>query len=153
MNKEPTAELIRLLEEHEKSIGALYEAFASLFPDFQKEWLDFAEEENLHAGWINKLHTHQQHGKIAFQQTRITIESIKTAINFLEKQKNRVLAEQPDLAKCLDLSINIEKSLLESSFFKVFHLTAPETQKIQSKLEKATRIHINQLVQWRAGMR
>ncbi|MBM9604676.1 hypothetical protein [Desulfopila inferna] len=155
MNKEPkpTAELIKLLEEHEKSIGALYEAFASLFPLFKKEWLDFAEEEYLHAGWIKKLHTHQQHGKIAFQQTRITIQSIKTAINYLETQKDRALAEKPDLAKCLDLAINVEKSLLEGSFFKVFQLTTPETQKIREKLEKATRTHINELGQWRAGMR
>lgn len=153
MNKEPTEELIRLLEEHEKSLAALYEAFASLFPDFKKQWLGFAEEEYLHAGWLNKLYTHQQSGKITFQQTRITTQSIKTAIIFLEEQKDKALKEKPDLARCLDLAINVEKSLLEGPFFKVFQLTAPETQNIRRKLEEATRTHINGLAQWRAEIR
>jgi len=53
------------------------------------------------------------------------------------------------LAQSLNIAINIENSLLESAFFKVFKPTAPEAQKIRARLEDATKLHIKRLVEWR----
>jgi DNA primase catalytic subunit len=108
-----------------------------------------AHEERLHAKWINTLSKYVKDGKIAFEKTQITTQSIKTAIDYIEKQKNKTLREKPDLKQCLNIAINIEKALLENAFFRVFKLDVPATQKIRTRLEEETKVHMKKLIEWR----
>ena len=124
MNNKQIDELFQLVEKYELSIASLYETFASVLPESKDAWMVFAKEEHLHAKWINRLYTYVKDGKIQLKQTKLTSQSTKTAIDYIENQIEKTLKEEPDLKQFLNIAINIEKSLLESSFFKVagFHL-------------------------------
>jgi hypothetical protein len=149
MNKNQIDEFIQLLEKYELSIATLYETFASVLPESKNAWMAFADEERLHAKWINTLSTYLKDGKIPFEQTKSTAQSAKTAIDYIENQIDKALKEKRDLKQSLNLAINIEKSLLESAFFRVFKLTVPEAQKIRARLEEATKSHLEGLIEWR----
>jgi hypothetical protein len=118
-------------------------------PQANETWLAFAAEERLHANWINRLSTYYQDGRIESEQPKFTSQATKTAIAYIENQTGKTLREKPVLRQCLNIAIDIEKSLLESAFFKVFKLTVPETRKIKSQLEGATRSHLERLMRWR----
>jgi len=141
-------ELIQVLAKHELSIAALYETFASKLPEAKQEWLVFAEEERLHAKWVDKLYLYLKEGRIPLEGTKFTVQSVKTAIDYVEKQIQRVSKEPPDLKRFLNMAIDIEKSLLETAFFRLFKLTAPEAQKVRTRLEEATRVHMKKLIEW-----
>jgi hypothetical protein len=149
MNKYESDEVLQLLEKHELSIATLYETFGSVLLESKNAWMAIAHEERLHAKWINTLSKYVKDGKIAFEKTKITTQSIKTAIDYIENQKNKTLREKSDLKQCLNIAINIEKALLENAFFRVFKLDVPATQKIRTRLEEETKGHIEKLVQWR----
>ena len=142
-------ELIQLLQKYELSIAVLYETFASILPLSEKAWIAYAKEERLHAKWINELHTQLKKENISFEQTKFTAQSTKTAIGYVENQIDRVIKGKPDLIQALNIAINIEKSLLESAFLRVFKLNGPKAQKIQDRLEEATKLHVDRLIEWR----
>jgi hypothetical protein len=47
--------------------------------------MKYAEEERLHAKWINVLHTHMKDEKVSFEQTRMTVQAIRTSIGYIER--------------------------------------------------------------------
>jgi hypothetical protein len=146
-------ELINHLVKYELAIAGLYETFASILPESKKDWTALANEERLHAKWINTLHTHLKNEKLTFEQTKFTAQAAKTAINYVEDQIDKAKKTKPDLKNSLNTAINIEKSLLESAFFRVFNLRGLETKKVRSQLEEATRSHIDRLIEWRENIK
>ena len=145
-------ELIQLLQKYELSIAVLYETFASILPLSEiskKAWIAYAKEERLHAKWINELHTQLEKENISFEQTKFSAQSTKTAIGYAENQIDKVIKGKQDLIQALNIAINIEKSLLESAFLRVFKLNGPKEQKIQDRLEEATKLHVDRLIEWR----
>ncbi len=146
-------ELVPLLAEYELTIAALYETFASVLPESKEAWTAFADEERLHAKWINTLYIYLKQGKISPEQTKFTVRSVKTALAFIKNQIEKTKNEKPDLIQALNTDINIESSLLESAFFTVFHLNVPEAQKIRDRLKKETESHKERFIQWREGLR
>lgn len=151
MNNAKTDELIQSLQKYELSIATLYETFAALLPSSRKTWMAFANEERLHAKWINTLHAHLKNEKISLEQTKITVQSTKTAIDFIENQIDKIIKNKTDLKQSLAMAINIEKSLLEGAFFRVFKLSGPKAHNIQARLEEATKAHIGRLIEWQAN--
>jgi hypothetical protein len=150
MDNKQTDELFKLLENYELSIADLYETYASVIPESRNAWLVFAEEERLHAKWIKQLYMYFKNGKIQLEETKFTIQSMKTAIDYIENQKKRTLKETPDLKLFINIAINIEESLLEKAFLKVFRLSVPAAEKIRSQLKEATQTHLESLINWRA---
>jgi len=153
MNKTQIDELIQLLQKYELSIAVLYETFASILSPSESAWMAFAKEERLHARWIGELHTQLKNENISFEQTKFTVQSTKTAIGYVENQVDKVIKDKPDLIQALNIAINIEKSLLESAFLRVFKLNGPKALQIQARLEEATKFHVDRLIEWRANIR
>lgn len=56
------------------------------------------------------------------------------------------------MKQALIIAINIEKSLLESAFFRVFKLSGPKAQNIQARLEEATKAHVERLIEWQRNI-
>ena len=153
MNQSQADELIQLLKKHELCIGALYETFATILPESKDHWLAFAKEERQHAQWIETLHTHLKKGNISLEQIKITSQSTKLAIDYAEKLGQQVIRDKPDLQQVIAYAINLEKSLLESSFFKVFKLDEPNASNIRDRLQQATRDHVARMTAWREEVR
>lgn len=148
MNKTEVDELLDLLQQHELKISALYETFASNLPSSRDAWLSLANEEKLHAKWINTLHAHLKNESISLEKTKFTCQSVRTAIAYIENTTASAAKNKPDLKKSLIIAINVEKSLLESQFFTVFELSNLNAQNIRSRLEEATNSHVNKLLEW-----
>ena len=153
MDNEKIDEFIKSLQKYELSVATLYETFASILPSSKKTWMAFAKEERVHAKWINALHDHLKKEKISFEQTNLTIQSTKTAIDYITHQIDTTIKNKIDLKQSLVVAINIEKSLLESAFLRVFKLSGPKARKIQARLENATKKHIERLVEWQADIK
>ena len=149
MDNKQIDELFHLLEKYELSIARLYETFATLLPETKDSWMVFAKEERLHARWINRLYSYVKDGKIQQEQTKITKQSTLMAIEYIENQIDKTLNSKPDLKQFLNTAIDIEKSLMESAFFKIFDLNTPATQKIKAQLKEATSSHLQGLIEWR----
>ncbi len=152
MNNKEIDEFLQLLQKYELSIAALYESFASALPQFQDAWMAFVKEERIHAKWIGQLQAHLKNENVSFDQKTYTLQATKIAINYLEKLVEQAKKDKPDLLQALNIAIDIEKSLLESAFLKVFKLDGPKARQIQTRLREATKIHMNRLVDWRADI-
>ena len=152
MNKVQIDEFIRLLQKYELSIATLYETFANILPSSRKAWMNYAREERLHAKWINVLHTHMNDDIISFEQTKITTQAIRISINYIESQIEKAIESKVDLKQALIIAIDIEKSLLESAFFKVFKLSGSKAEKVRSRLLAATEAHVKGLVEWQTSI-
>jgi rubrerythrin len=153
MNEKQIEKFVQTLIYHELTIAALYETYASLFPESEVLWRAYAEEERLHAKWLQKLHGYLKEERVSFEQTRLTAESTQASITYIKNQIQKAVNEPPDLHQCLNVALDIEKSLLESAFFRVFKLNVPEAQKLRTQLESATQSHIAGLMDWRERIR
>lgn len=49
-------------------------------------WMAFAGQERIHAKWINTLYSHLKDGEISSEQTKFTVQSIKTVVDYIETQ-------------------------------------------------------------------
>ena len=141
-------ELIRLMRENELALSALYETCAGLFPEHRDAWTAFAKEEQRHAKWVETLHTHLKNERITFDQVHFTIQSVRISIDYINRERIRVSTQPVDLKKALNIAVNMEKSLLENAFFKIFKLSNTSAAAIQTKLEEETKSHLHRLVDW-----
>ncbi len=149
MNRDQIDIFIQLLQKHELVIAALYDKFGDIFPESKKVWQAFATEERRHAKWIGALQAHLKGETVTFEQTRMTIQSATIAIEYIERQIESLGKNRIDLEKALIIALDIEKSLMESAFFKVFKLGGPKANSIRSRLMEATEAHIKRLIDWR----
>ena len=94
MDENQLDELIRLMRENELALSALYETCAGLFPEHRDAWTAFSKEEQLHAKWIDTLHTHLKNERITFDQVRFTTQSVHISIDYINRERMR-LSTQP----------------------------------------------------------
>ncbi len=148
MIREQIDTFIELLQRHELAIADLYDKFGDLFPRSNKSWQAFADEERRHAKWIGALHAHLNDGTVSFEETHMTIQSTRIAIEYIERQIEGLEKKHIDLSKALAMAVDIEKSLMESAFFRIFKLSAPKGEAIRSRLMAETENHIKRLADW-----
>lgn len=153
MNQLQRDEFVQLLQRYELTIATLYETFAVILPSSRDVWLHYAKEEHLHAKWIQELHVHLKDEKISFEQSRATTQSIKISIEYIETQIKKATGAKIGLEQALNIALDIEQSLLESTFLKVFKLRGPKAEKIRSRLFEATQSHIKRLREWKMEIR
>jgi hypothetical protein len=152
MNKPEVDELIQYLQLYELSIANLYDTFATALPESRKAWKVFANEERLHAKWINALDLLVKNEKLSVEKTKFTVQGTNVAIDYIERQIDRTEKNNIDLKQALNIAINIEKSLLENAFLKIFKLSDPKAKKIQARLKEATKDHLERLMEWHTNM-
>ena len=153
MDETQIDKLIKLLQKYEMTIAELYETFAAVFVTSKKTWTSFAAEERLHAKWIGELYSQLKNENISFEQTKITEQSTRTAINYIESQITKTKNDKQDLAHALNIAIDVEKSLLEKSYLNIFKLKGQKAQQVQDGLLKATKRHLDRLIEWRENIK
>ena len=148
MNKSEINELIQYLQLYELSIAKLYDTFATLLPASGKEWKVFANEERLHAKWINALNLLVKNENLSVEKTKFTVQGTNIAIDYIQRQIDKTVEDKIGLKQAINIAINIEKSLLENAFLKVFKLSDPKAKKIRARLEEATKEHLERFIEW-----
>ena len=85
-------------------------------------------------------------------QKENSIENKFGRVDYIEGKIKDVSTSKIDLKQALIIAIDIEKSLLESGFFRVFNLSGPKAAKIRSRLVEATKAHKDSLIKWQADI-
>lgn len=140
MNNKP---LIKLFEENELNISALYSLYAQKIPDKKEFWDRLSDEEIGHAAQIgNEKDDHE-----AITENKFSRGVIKYLMEFvLGEIKN---AEQQEIAHkdALLTALRIEQSMLERKCFDMFMPTKETVKEIFFKLNRETERHVEALQQ------
>lgn len=141
MIKEQPNMLMRLAE-NEEAIAALYQEYASRFPEYDSFWHDLADDEKEHAGWITVLGTTDAQGAVFVDRTRFNEQAIETYLEYLRRELAKIRQGETTLLNALAVTLYIEESLIERKYFDVFDSDAPRLKQVLQNLAAATRTHI-----------
>lgn len=148
MTKTDREALVETLISFELAVADLYAVFAVIFPADKDRWTSFVNEERLHARWLAKLKFYLKNEIISLQETKITVQAVKNAVEFIKGQADRATRYELSLKEAVLIALDIENSALESSFFKIFAFNTPNAEKVRRDLAAATRTHRERFILW-----
>jgi len=112
--------IIELLVEYELAVSELYRACAAKFPDEQSFWNELAEEEVDHAFRIRMISEEADAGYVEVDDKVFAERPVESSIEYAREITQRVLSNGINLLGVLSLAYDIESSLIESEYYKVF---------------------------------
>jgi hypothetical protein len=146
-------QLIEALKQYELTVAELYATFADVYPDTAAEWRRMVSEEQIHAKWVDALYAHVLKKNLSLAKTAVTLRSVSTAIDYVQKIAEKVRRSPPPLLQAVSLALDIEKSILESAFVKVFDFSSVQARLTQDRLLRETRLHLEQMTAWQAELK
>jgi rubrerythrin len=132
---------LEMMARHEEAVGELYTAYADRFPKHKDFWTRLAGEEKGHAAWIRKLFPKAEEGIILFDDTRFNVKAIDTSLMYIEHWVREARSEPIELTKGLSIALDIENSLIEKDYFKVYGTDDDEMRRVFDALVQGTREH------------
>lgn len=148
MSQEKTeVELIDLLVHQEELVAQLYALFAEQIPQHRAFWLELAQEENLHAQWLRRLHARTQTGTGHVRSDHLDIESIRAHVEKLQELLIQVKQSPPILVEALLIAKRIEETVCESKYFEIFEGLSEwaEFKQVKYCLDEAIRHHVHSI--------
>lgn len=133
--------LAEIMAGNEEMISRHYRACAEQFPENRDFWDTLAGEELDHARWIRELYARSGKGALAFNEKRFNKESLREFGRHLDSMLSGFRAQSGSMRQALQVALNIEGMLLESSVFEVFTADSPELKMILERLASATKEH------------
>lgn len=134
-------DIMHMLAKQELALSALYRTYAELFPDRADFWQELVEDEKLHARWIEALFADVESGEIDFNQDRFNLEAIVKMIQYIDQQISRTKNEHINMINAVSITLDLEKSMIEDSFFEVYEGDHPSLRSTLNGLRKATQGH------------
>lgn len=142
--------LIAALIANERLLASLYRSFAAAFPNAAGEWTGFAKEEDGHAEWWELLSERARAGKLPLKPDPPKVAAITTTLDYIMRQVQVARGKRMTLAQAIGIARDLENSMLENAFFRVFDLARDQDKKLMAAMRKATEIHRDKLVAWAA---
>lgn len=136
---------MKALSENEIALGTLYAKFATLFPEDKSFWTNITTDEMHHGSWISELSTMVEQGSVAMEAGRFKLAAIQQFRTYINEQIKITETESISAIKALSISMDLERSLLESDIFKVYDTDDATTKKILNRLIKSTEEHFEQV--------
>ncbi|MBN2557989.1 MAG: hypothetical protein JXB33_04445 [Clostridia bacterium] len=112
--------IVQLLVDYEMAMAGLYEVCAARFPSYKDFWLRLSAEEKGHAKAIGSLMEKVDGKNVILDATVFKARPIEISIEYADEVAKRVSERDIDLLGALSLAADIEKSLIESKFYKIF---------------------------------
>ena len=134
---------MEMLIKYEETVGQLYRAYASKFPEYKDFWTKLADEEISHAAWIRQLYKKTEKGLLYFDEGRFNTVAIQTFLNYLNSELSRVNDPSLQVINALSISLYIEEALIERKFFEIFETDSVELKKLLHDLYASTEEHVN----------
>jgi rubrerythrin len=141
LDTQSSLDIIRLLEQNEIKIGQLYERFAQKYPEHAAFWHKIAGDENEHANWVSNLYSEVSDKRLRFKKDRFNKQTLQS---FNEYISNKISGfdNTPFLINdAFALSLELEKNLIERSFFEVFDSDSDILKTTFDKLRSSTELH------------
>ena len=139
--KEYQKEILEQMAKNEEKLSELYAAYMHKFPTRSEFWRDIAQEEVSHGRWIRTLEMRVEEGGVMFSEKRFNIDALNDFYVFVQQQIARVKENDLPLIAALVVSKEIEESMLEKDFFRVFSGDSPELEILLLALEYSTKKH------------
>lgn len=130
------------MAKNEEKLSKLYALFMQKYPSRNEFWQSLAQEEVGHGHWIRTLRMRVEEGAVLFQQGRFSIDVLNDFYKYIGGQIVHFdgLEEFP-LIDALQVSKDVENTMLEKEFFKVFAGDAVELEILLLALEYSTKNH------------
>jgi rubrerythrin len=143
--KTETLHAIELLKAIESTVSRIYEVFANKFPVHNNLWTQLADEERIHARWIENLLEEAASGSIELKKGRFNTGAIQSFSQYAEDILSRIQKEEISMAQAADMAIDLETSLLERKFYEVFQGDSEILQQTFSNMKAQTSGHVGKI--------
>ena len=139
-NKLNKRAILSLLAKNEEIVRDIYKEFSKKFPKKNEFWLGLSHDEQKHADSIKELGL--KIGKGLEVDVDVFDEDLVTGFNEeLISYRNRAVNEKISLKKALSIALDIESSILERKFFKVFQSNEKVIKDTLEYLKNITKKH------------
>jgi hypothetical protein len=142
VEKSETLHAIELLKAIEVTVATIYDGFANKFPVHKDYWTQLADEERIHAQWIENLFEEAASGSINMKKGRFNTNAIQLFLTYAEDILDQIHKEAISLTQAVDMAIDLETSLLERKFYDVFDGDSDILQQTFLKMTDQTSDHI-----------
>lgn len=115
-----TSKIIELLIEYELAVSELYRECAEKFEEHRDFWSELADEEIIHADNIRKLTDEAIAKNAIIDEKAFAVRPVEISIEYSKEITKRVRDNKIDLLSVLSLAYDLESSLIESEYHKVF---------------------------------
>ena len=133
--------VIEALAEHEEALGALYAAFAELYPVAQELWSTLSEEERGHAALLRSLPAQTDELAAFLDARRFRPDEVRSETVRLRSVVRTAPFAGMDLLGAFRLARKLEDELIESQVFTVREDDPPALAAVLASLAKATEGH------------
>lgn len=111
--------LLEALVGHEAAIGRLYQVFSEIFPTREAFWRSLALEEQGHADRLRAIGSDPAVNQWLAQESGLRPQAIRSSIEYVESQIERVRAGGLDLLRALVVARDLEHALIEEQFSRM----------------------------------
>lgn len=140
--------IITLYIEQELLMASLYERFAKYYTEQEEFWASLVSEEYEHAAWIKHFQGGAAQDKIHFDEGNTRIAALNSVINYIKTLIDEFDKQPFDYKKAANISLDLEKSLIERNIFKHFESDSSEVIQFLGILCKQQEKHLEKIKQF-----
>jgi hypothetical protein len=145
MLEENQIKILMGMHELEQSLAEMYALFLEKFPEYKNLWSVLIKEELGHAEAVQKLYRLIYKRDAAFSEGTTKLSAIESIIDYVKKNCEIGRQDALTVEQALELSYDIEKSMIAKNIFQHFKVRLEETSMLKKlRMDSA---HHAQLVQ------
>lgn len=133
------------MEAVEFAVADLYRRFAGSFPTDRVFWQGLAQDEDGHAGLVGELRASLLRNGATFEVVRSNAAVLATFRKGVEFHSLRLQRGEIGRQSALFIARDLEKSLIERSFFSAIRSDKPEFRLVQDRIRGETEGHFERL--------
>ena len=133
--------VIEALARHEEMLGALYAAYAELYPVARKLWQTLSAEEHGHAALLRALPEQTDELGAFVDARRFHLDEVLAETERLGSAVRTAPFAGVGLLGAFQTAIKLEEGLIESQVFTVLDDDSPAVSAVLSDLAEATEGH------------
>ncbi len=133
---------MHLLKENEALIADLYTAYAAHLSAHHDFWSQLAAEEQMHVKWVTALTAEMAGGRLSFRDGMCKPEAFRTFRDYLQRLLADAQAHPPDAWQALNICFDVEQTVVEQNFSKLFEGYTEQAKRILDTLDASTRRHL-----------
>jgi hypothetical protein len=142
------------MAEYEMLLSDLYHKCAEAWPKDREFWLDIAGQEDHHAENIRKMQEIINQKLSHFEADRpLNPIAINTAIAYIKDIIKRLTAGQYSYERILNITLDIEKSVLETHYSEIVKTDDVEYQTLMKSILEETHAHKSKIQQKLTGLK
>ena len=142
VTSEDKLNVMQMLVEVEETTGRLYEAYGRIFPEHEEFWFGLTVEEADRASAILDLINMYKKGRTSFHEDSRMITEAEKLLSRLKNELEQAEQGQFSFNDALLRALDIEKSLAEHRFYRMFGGGSRETLSILELLDSFSNNHV-----------